>query len=166
MVVLDSACTHCHSDPKTAAISMTAKEEWAFPRELQPRAGEVDFDLSVALNAVVALRADVPDDAFTASILGTERTGNGVVIRDDGLILTIGYLITEAETIWLTANDGTVVQGYPLAYDFTSGFRLVQPLGRLGVQPLVQGSAALVATDDDVFVIGHGGHAHALKAQI
>ena len=108
---------------------MTDKEQWAFPRELQPRAGEVEFDLSAALNAVVALRADVPEDAFTASVLGTERTGNGVVIRDDGLILTIGYLITEAETIWLTANDGTVVQGYPLAYDFTSGLGLVHVLG-------------------------------------
>ncbi|HEY8623512.1 MAG TPA: S1C family serine protease [Casimicrobiaceae bacterium] len=145
---------------------MTEKDAWAFPRELQPRAAEVEFDLSVALNAVVALRADVAEDAFTASILGTERTGNGVVIGDDGLILTIGYLITEAETIWLTANDGTVVQGYPLAYDFTSGFGLVQPLGRLGVQPLVRGSAALVETDDDVIVIGHGGLAHALKARI
>jgi S1-C subfamily serine protease len=145
---------------------MTDNDEWAFPRELQPRAGEVEFDLSTALNAVVALRANVPDDAFTASILGTERTGNGVVIRDDGLILTIGYLITEAETIWLTANDGSVVQGYPLAYDFTTGFGLVQPLGRLGVKPLLPGSAALVETDDDVFVIGHGGHSHALKARV
>jgi S1-C subfamily serine protease len=145
---------------------MTDKDEWAFPRELQPRAEEVAFDLSAALDAVVALRADVPDDAFTASVLGTERTGNGVVIRDDGLILTIGYLITEAETIWLTANDGTVVQGYALAYDFTSGFGLVQALGRLGVQPLVQGSAASVETDDDVIVIGNGGYAHALKARI
>jgi len=145
---------------------MTDKDEWAFPRELQPRAEEVAFDLSAALDAVVALRADVPDDAFTASILGTERTGNGVVIRDDGLILTIGYLITEAETIWLTANDGTVVQGYALAYDFTSGFGLVQALGRLGVQPLVQGSIASVEIDDDVIVIGNGGYAHALKARI
>jgi S1-C subfamily serine protease len=145
---------------------MTEKDEWAFPRELQPRAEEVAFDLSLALDAVVALRADVPDDAFTASILGTERTGNGVVIRDDGLILTIGYLITEAETIWLTANDGTVVQGYPMAYDFTSGFGLVQALGRLGVAPLKQGSAASVETDDDVIVIGNGGYAHALKARI
>ena len=92
--------------------------------------------------------------------------GTASVIRDDGLILPIGYLITEAETIWLTANNGTVVQGYPLAYDFTSGFGLVQPLGRLGVKPLVQGSAALVETDDDVIVIGNGGHAHALKARI
>ena len=145
---------------------MTDQDEWAFPRELQPRAEEVAFDLSAAIDAVVALRADVPDDAFTASVLGTERTGNGVVIRDDGLILTIGYLITEAETIWLTANDGTVVQGYALAYDFTSGFGLVQALGRLGVQPLVQGSAASVEIDDDVIVIGNGGYAHALKARI
>ena len=43
-------------------------------------------------------RAEIPEDAFTAQILGTERAGNGVVIRDDGLVLTIGYLITEAST--------------------------------------------------------------------
>ena len=145
---------------------MADKDEWAFPRELQPRAEEFAFDLPAALDAVVALRANVPEDAFTASILGTERTGNGIVIRDDGLILTIGYLITEAETVWLTANDGTVAQGYPLAYDFTSGLGLVQPLGRLGVRPLAQGSAALAEVDDEVIVIGHGGRAHALKARI
>ena len=145
---------------------MADKDEWAFPRELQPRAEEFAFDLSAALDAVVALRANVPEDAFTASILGTERTGNGIVIGDDGLIVTIGYLITEAETVWLTANDGTVAQGYPLAYDFTSGLGLVQPLGRLGVRPLAQGSAALAEVDDEVIVIGHGGRAHALKARI
>jgi S1-C subfamily serine protease len=48
------------------------------------------------------------------------------VIRADGLVLTIGYLIVEAESVWLTANDGTVVAGHPLAYDFTTGFGLVQ----------------------------------------
>src|SRR5207248_10598139 len=120
---------------------MTAKEEWAFPRELQPRAGEVDFDLSAALNAVVALRADVPEDAFTASILGTERTGSGVVIRDDGLVLTIGYLITEAQSIWLTTNQGMVVAGHSLAYDAATGFFLVQPLGRIAAPPLPRGES-------------------------
>jgi S1-C subfamily serine protease len=148
---------------------MSEKDEWAFPRELQPRAEEVAFDLGSALAAVVSLRADVPDDAFTSSILGTERTGNGIVIRDDGLILTIGYLITEAETIWITANDGTVVKGYPLAYDFPSGLGLVQPLGQLGragLKPLPRGSASSVDTGDEVIVIGNGGQAHALKARI
>src|SRR6195256_3312428 len=151
---------------RICGIFMAEAGNWAFPKGVQPQQDELRFDLDAALDAVVQLRSEIPDDAFTASILGTDRTGNGVVIRDDGLILTIGYLITEAETIWLTANDGAVVQGYPLAYDFTSGFGLVQPLGRLAVKPLLPGSAALVETEDDVIVIGHGGHAHALKARI
>jgi len=139
---------------------------WAFPPALQPAQGDVGFDLKAALDAVVALRAEVPDDAFTASILGTERLGNGVVIRDDGLVLTIGYLITEAASVWLTGNDGSVVQGHPLAYDFASGFGLVQPLGRPHWPVLGRGSAAALAEDDDVFVLGHGGRAHALKATV
>ena len=118
--------------PETSA-AVAEPTRWAFPPALQPTQGEVGFDLKSALDSVVALRAEVPDDAFTASILGTDRTGNGVVIRDDGLVLTIGYLITEAATVWLTANDGSVVAGHPLAYDFATGFGLVLPLGRLGL---------------------------------
>jgi hypothetical protein len=68
---------------------------WSFPPALQPTQGEVAFDLKSTFDGIVALRAEIPDDAFTASILGTDRTGNGVVIREDGLVLTIGYLITE-----------------------------------------------------------------------
>src|SRR3546814_14157357 len=56
------------------------------------------------LSSVVGLRTQVPGDAFTASVLGTERSGNGVVVREDGIILTIGYLVTEAETTWITDN--------------------------------------------------------------
>jgi len=84
---------------------------WAFPPDLQPSPDEVAFDLKPALDAVVSVRAEIPDEAFTAGILGTERTGNGVVIREDGLVLTIGYLITEAQTIWLTNNAGAAVEG-------------------------------------------------------
>ena len=133
---------------------------------MQPSPGDVDFDLKTALDAVVALRADVPEDAFTAPILGTERTGNGVVIGDDGLVLTIGYLVTEAESIWLSANDGTVVPGHPIAFDFATGFGLVLPLAPLRVQPLSRGSAATLAPSDDVFVLGSGGRSHALKATV
>jgi S1-C subfamily serine protease len=115
---------------------------------------------------VVLIRAEIPEDAFTASILGTERVGNGAVIRDDGLILTIGYVITEAESIWLTAHDGTVIPGHALAYDFTSGFGLVQPLGRLNVPALQRGSAISADVGAEVIVMGHGGRAHALKASV
>jgi S1-C subfamily serine protease len=140
--------------------------DWAFPADWQPTAGELRFDLEPVLDAVVLLRSEIPEDAFTASILGTERTGSAVVIRDDGLMLTIGYLITEAQTIWLTTNDGTFVAGHPLAYDAVSGFGLVQPLGRLGAPALARGAAASAKVGDEAIVIAHGGRAHALKARI
>ncbi|HSC97445.1 MAG TPA: S1C family serine protease [Casimicrobiaceae bacterium] len=145
---------------------MAEQTQWAFPTELQPKSGEVPFDLSLALNAVVALRVEVPEDAFTASILGTERTGNGVVINDDGLILTIGYLITEAESIWLTTHAGVVVPGHALAYDQVTGLGLVLPLGKLGVRAISRVDVDSADLDDDVFVIGHGGRGHALRARL
>ena len=145
---------------------MPDTKPWAFDESLQPRAEELDFDLGQALDAVVLLRAEIPEDAFTSGILGTERAGYGVVIREDGLVLTIGYLVTEAEKIWLTTNAGNVVAGHALAYDQATGFGLVQPLGELRAPALARGSSAEVNTDDTVFVLGHGGQAHALKARV
>ena len=145
---------------------MAEPGNWAFPAALQPNPRDTGFDLAAALDAVVLLRVEVPEDAFTASILGTERAGNGVVIREDGLVLTIGYLITEAESIWITTNRGTVVQGHALAYDQNSGFGLVLPYAPLGVKPLKRAVATGVMTGDNVIVIGHGGLAHSLKAKI
>jgi len=145
---------------------MAEAGNWAFPDALQPDPERAGFNLAAALEAVVLLRAEIPDDAYTAAILGTERAGNGVVIRDDGLVLTIGYLITEAESIWLAANRGTVVQGHALAYDQGTGFGLVMPLGPLGVPPLERGSAKSAPPDSPVIVIGHGGLGHALQAKL
>jgi S1-C subfamily serine protease len=145
---------------------MTDSNDWAFPTSLRPRGEDLAFDLDAALDCVVLLRAEIPEDAFTASILGTERVGNGIVIGRDGLVLTIGYLITEASTVWLTTNGGTVVAGDPLAYDQPTGLGLVQALGRLGVSALERGSAASCRAGDKVVVAGHGGRAHALQASV
>ena len=145
---------------------MSDTKPWAFDESLQPREEDLGFDLAQALDAVVLLRAEIPEDAFTGGILGTERVGYGVVIREDGLVLTIGYLITEAENIWLTTNAGAVVAGHALAYDQATGFGLVQPLGDLRAPLLERGSAAAVVAGDEVFVIGHGGRSHALKAKV
>src|SRR5262249_20026759 len=145
---------------------MTESMEWAFPERLQPQQEKLRFNLEAALQSVVQVPSEVPDEAFTASALGTERIGHGVVIGPDGLVLTIGYLITEAESIWLTTNSGAVVPGHALAYDQVTGFGLVLPLGRLDVPTMQRGSAANVAVGDSVTVIGHGGLEHALDARI
>ena len=118
---------------------MSTSSEWEIPQNAQPKAEDWAFDLERALAPVLALRATIPADAFTAGTLGTERAGNGVLIRADGLVLTIGYLITEAETIWLNTNDGRAVPGHALAYDQETGFGLVQALGRLDLPPLPLG---------------------------
>lgn len=145
---------------------MADPQQWAFREALQPNPDETQFDLERALDAMVLIRAEVPADGYTAANLGTERGGYGVVIREDGLVLTIGYLVTEATQIWLTTNRGAVVGGYPLAYDRTTGFALIQPLGKLDAPPLRRGLASDVKTGDAAFVLGHGGRAHALKTRL
>ena len=144
---------------------MAEQKDWAFPVEMRPKPEEWRFDLDHALDAVVLVRAEIPEDAFTAPILGTERAGNGVLIAEN-LVLTIGYLITEASVIWLATNKGVAVGGFPLAYDQASGFGLIQPLGKLGVRPIERGSAASIRVGENVVIAGHGGRAHALKATV
>jgi len=140
--------------------------EWAIPDAAQPRPSDYRFDLERVLASVVAVRSEIPADAFTASILGTERAGNGVVIDRNGLVLTIGYLITEADSIWLTALGGAAAPAHVVGYDQSSGFGLVQALGRLGAPPLELGSAAASDVGDPVIIAGEGGLAHALKAAV
>jgi S1-C subfamily serine protease len=145
---------------------MSEPQQWAFPESLQAKADETEFDLARALDAMVLVRVEVPGDGYTAATLGTERGGYGAVIRDDGLVLTIGYLISEASQIWLTTNLGAVVAGYPLAYDQATGFGLIQPLGKLAAPYLRRGVASAAKVGDPVFAIGHGGRAHALTTQL
>jgi S1-C subfamily serine protease len=103
--------------------------------------------------SVVAVRATIPADAFTADTLGTRREGSGVVIRQNGLVLTIGYLITEAEEVWLTRHDGVVIPGHALAYDQETGFGLVQALGDLGLPALPFGDSARAKVSDEIALI-------------
>jgi len=111
---------------------------------------------NLALNrSIVKLRAVVPDDAFTAAILGTERVGNGIVINSDGLILTMGYLITEATDVWLTVDSGQEVAGHALAYDQVTGFGLVVALERLDMAPLTLGSSAAIHRGDRAHVVSY-----------
>jgi S1-C subfamily serine protease len=144
---------------------MASLTEWKVPSAFQPRPQDYGFDLDRTLSAVVGLHSIVPPDAFSANTLGTERGGNGVLI-DDGLVLTIGYLITEAETVWLHLGDGRVIEGHPLGVDNETGFGLVQVLGHLDIEPLPLGSSSAAQVGDRVVVGGVGGRTRSLAGRI
>jgi S1-C subfamily serine protease len=144
---------------------MSSSSDWEMPLAVQPKPEHYDYNLEEALNSLVGLRALVPSDAFTAETLGTERAGNGVLIRE-GVALTIGYLITEAQTIWLHLADGHAVPGHVLAYDQETGFGLVQALARLDAPTLPLGRSRDAKVGDAVVVAGAGGRKHSVVARI
>jgi S1-C subfamily serine protease len=144
---------------------MASLTEWKVPSSAQPRPEDYRFDLDRALSTVVGLHSIVPPDALTADTLGTERAGNGVVIAD-GLVLTIGYVVIEAESVWLHLADGRVVQADTVGVDRESGFGLVQALGDLGLEPLPLGSSAAAKVNDPVVVAGVGGRSRSLAGQV
>src|SRR6202161_3827643 len=145
---------------------MPSVSEWKVPVSAQPKPEDYGYDLEHALAAVVGLRAIIPSDAYTAETLGTERAGNGVLIRGNGMVLTIGYLITEAETIWLNLSDGRSVPGHVLGYDQETGFGLVQALAKLDMPALEIGKSATASIGERVVVAGAGGRTHSVAARI
>lgn len=144
---------------------MASLIEWKVPQAVQPRAEDCSYDLERALSSVVGLHSIIPPDAFTADTLGVERAGNGVLI-DDGLVLTIGYLITEADTVWLHLGDGRVVQGHALGFDQETGFGLVQALGKIDLPSLKIGSSKSAEVGERVVVGGAGGRTRSLAGRI
>jgi S1-C subfamily serine protease len=144
---------------------MASLIEWKVPQAVQPRAEDYPYDLERTLSAVVGLHSIIPPDAFTADTLGVERAGNGVLV-DDGLILTIGYLITEAETVWLHLGDGRVVQGHALGFDQETGFGLVQALGKIDLPALEIGSSKAAEVGERVVIGGAGGRTRSLAGRI
>jgi len=144
---------------------MAELTEWKVPASAQPRVEDYGYDLERALTAMVGLHSIVPQDAFTATTLGAERAGNGVLIGD-GLVLTVGYLITEAETIWLHLHDGRVVPGHAMAVDQETGFGLVQALARLDLPSLPIGSSDAAQVGERVVLGGAGGRTRSVAARI
>jgi len=144
---------------------MSSVSDWKVSTTVQPKPGDYGYDLEAALGAVVGVHAIIPSDAFTAETLGIERAGHGVFIRD-GVVLTIGYLITEAETVWLHLADGRAVEGHVLGYDQETGFGLVQALARLDAPVLPIGASAAASLGERVVVAGAGGRARSVAARI
>jgi len=119
--------------------------------------------LDRAAAAVVGLRTQAIDDARSNQTLGREREGSGVVIDRDGLVLTIGYLILEAEQVQLITDDDRQIPGRVVAYDMATGFGLVKPLTPLRIEAAPLGQSSRVAHDEPLMVVS-GGTAGAVSA--
>jgi S1-C subfamily serine protease len=116
------------------------------------------------LAAIVGVRARVPDDARTAAALGTERAGSGIVIDANGLIVTIGYLILEANHVEVAVGEGKVLQAEIVAYDHETGLGLLRASEPMDVTPMRLGESAHLGRGDQLLVSGYGGRLAARPA--
>ena len=118
--------------------------------------------LQRASDAVVGVLARAVDGASSARTLGRQRQGSGVVIGGDGLVLTIGYLILEAEQVMLRTDDGRDIPARVVAYDLATGFGLVQALAPLRLAAVTLGRAGTLG-DDEPLMIASGGQSGAVS---
>lgn len=118
------------------------------------------------LKAVVKIRSIIPKEAHTASTLGTEREGNGVVIDSKGHILTTGYLIVEAETIEVVSPEGKTFNAIFVGYDHSTGFGLLRTDKPLSVEPMKLGESSKVKEGEPVLVAGYGGADSVIGARV
>jgi S1-C subfamily serine protease len=114
-------------------------------------------DPAQRLEAVVRVHAEIPAEARTAATLGTKRDGSGVVIDDAGLVVTIGYLITEAMAAEVTTVSGKTSRADIIGFDSESGLGLLRAAEPLPVKPMPIGTAAGLVEKTPVVVAGHGG---------
>jgi len=118
------------------------------------------------LPAVVGLHTTVPEDRRSAQSLGSEREGHGIVIDGDGLVVTIGYLIMDADTITITDSEGRTVPASIIGYDYESGFGLVRTRRPLPVTPMPFGDSDQLALRSEAYVAGVGGEKATLKVKV
>ncbi len=133
----------------------------AYSAETERNAPQPQRELTVNSLSVVKIKSHAVRDARSATTLGAEREGTGVVIGSDGLVLTIGYLITEAETVELSTADGKVFPATVIGSDARTGMALLKALLPLPVKPIDFGESASVAERELVLIVGFDGVAPA-----
>ncbi|MFQ5765389.1 MAG: S1C family serine protease [Rhodospirillales bacterium] len=131
-----------------------------------PQAGAEEINSKDIIDAVVGISSIIPDDARTAEHLGTSRSGSGIVIDDDGLVLTIGYLIMEATAVAVTDSSDALVPATLVAYDHNTGFGLLKAKRPLGIKPVKLGSSAALAEGAPVIVVSKGGPIPVMPARV
>ena len=126
-----------------------------------PPAADAQPQLTVESLSVVRVRTKAVSNARSLRTLGPQREGSGVVIDSEGLVLTIGYLIIEAESVDLVTSDGRSFPATVVGYDNATGFGLLRALRPLPVRPVQMGESAAVADRELVLIVGYDGVAPA-----
>ncbi|MDP6352661.1 MAG: S1C family serine protease [Alphaproteobacteria bacterium] len=133
---------------------------------MTPDPEDLAFDLDAVASGVTALRAQVPSDAHTAPYLGTEREGNAVAIHQDGLVVTIGYLILESQSVQVATAAGDWIESEVVGYDFETGFGLVRPRRPLDILPIGIGNSDDLREGEPVVIAARGGRDQALTGTV
>ena len=131
-----------------------------------PQQDEVGFDLETGLSSIVRLSSKVPADAFSARALGVEREGNAVLLGNDGILVTIGYLVVDAHAISLQVKGGGKVQAEIVGYNHESGLALIHALSPLGIPAMKQGTADNLEEEEPVIIAPYGGVDHSISALV
>jgi len=159
-----SGIEHANGHRANGLMSMLQPTAMSGPR---PNPEDYPFDLRRTLAAVRPLRSAVPPDAYSATTLGTEREGNAILIDEDGLLLTIGYLIVEATDVLVSDDTGRPVPAQVVGYDHDTGFGLLRAVSSLGLDPVEMASSAATLREGDKAVIAaQGGIEQALAARV
>ena len=133
---------------------------------VQPGSSNLPPAVMDVLPAVVGVQTTIPQSRRSAKTLGSEREGHGTIIDDEGLILTIGYLIMEADTVTITDNDGRELPATIVGSDYESGFGLVRTTVPPKVKPMRFGDSDRLALRGEAYVAGAGGEKAALKVKV
>ena len=104
------------------------------------------------LTAVVGVSAKIQANARSAESLGLERRGTGALVRE-GYVVTIGYLVIEAESIQVTGADGRTVPATLAGYDHATGFGLLKLLGKLAGRPLPLGDSSALGEREPAMAV-------------
>jgi S1-C subfamily serine protease len=151
LVALTFAAQAADAPPRAKAQAEAASDA-ASARQIAERTRALER----ARAAVVGVQAVAVEDAGSVATLGLEREGSGVVIGADGLVLTIGYLILEAEHVDIVLDSERVVPARVVAYDLATGFGLLQALAPLDTEPAPLGDSTKASAEDPLLVVSGG----------
>jgi serine protease Do len=155
--LMATASRHWHRIGVALFCGVVGHAAWALsPADLAAGAAERDAQaqaLARARAATVGVQSVAVEDARSSETLGRERRGSGVVIGRDGLVLTIGYLLLEADSVDLVLDDERKVPARVVAYDLASGFGLLQPLTPFAPAPAPLGRSATVTVDEPLLIV-------------